>query len=106
MKPPMRHTAYKITTTKNAYGDYIANGTTSLICHFRYITDITVNTDNLAVQSDAMAWFEPDSGIVKNDLVTIDGEHFRIERVTKARRLRDPTVQFLKCDLQKYGLIS
>lgn len=106
MKPPMRHTAYKVTTTRNSYGDFVASGTTALICHFRYITEQVSSSDNETIQSDAMAWFEPDSGIEKEDIVTIDGEHFRVERVIKVRRLRDPTVLFIKVNLLKYGLIS
>lgn len=101
----MLHTAYKVTTTRNAYGDYVASGTTTHRCHFRYITELQIG-GNEVVQSDAMAWFEPDSGIVKGDIVTIDSEHFKIERVVKARRLHSTEVQFIKTYLMKYGLIS
>lgn len=106
MKPPMLHTAYKVSYTRNAYGDFIANGTTTLKCHFRYITEQVTSTSNETIQSDAMAWFEPDSGIEKKDIVTIDGQHFRVERVIKARRLRDAQVVFIKVELLKYGRIS
>ena len=106
MKPPMRHTAYKITTTRNAYGDYVVGASTALPCHFRYITGIETNLGSEAVRSDAMAWFEADSGISKNDILEIDDEGWRVERVVKARRLRDPDVQFLKVDLLRHGFIS
>ena len=53
-----------------------------------------------------MAWFEPDSGVEKEDVLLIDNENFRVERVIKARRLRDSSVQFIKVELLKYGLIS
>lgn len=111
MKPPMRHTAYKVTITRNAYGDYVASGETALKCHFRFITmqegaGGRQVRGNESVDSDAMAWFEPDSGIEREDLLKFEGEHFRVERVTKARRLRDPSVQFLKCELLKFGAIS
>lgn len=108
----MRHTAYKVTTTRNAYGDYIAAGETALICHFRYITIQAGGSSgrnirgNESVDADAMAWFEPDSGIEREDLIKFEGEHFRVEKVIKARRLRDPDVQFIKCELLKYGQIS
>lgn len=106
MKPPMNHTAYKLLYTRNVYGDFIASGTTELKCHFRYITEQITDSSNQTIQSDAMAWFEPDSGIEKQDIVQIDGENFRVERIVKARRLRNPNVLFLKCDLLKYGAIS
>jgi hypothetical protein len=106
MKPAMRHTAYKITTTRNAYGDYVAGARTAHVCHFRYITELLTTNGNEAVRSDAMAWFESDSGIVKKDILIIDGEGWKVDKVVKARRLRDSEVQFLKVTLMRYGLIS
>ena len=38
--------------------------------------------------------------------IKFEGEHFRVERVIKARRLRDTDVQFIKVFLLKYGTIS
>lgn len=106
MKPPMLHTAYKVTTTRNAYGDYIASGETALACHFRDITQVAQRDRNEQIDADALAWFEPDSGIVKNDIVKIEGQHFQVDRVIKARKLRNPNVQFIKCELVIYGVIS
>lgn len=101
----MMHTAYKVTTTRNTYGDFVASGETALKCHFRYITQ-QVEGNNETVTSDAMAWFEPDSGIDRQDIIKFEGEHFRVERVVKARRLRNPQVLFIKVELLKYGFIS
>lgn len=106
MKLPMRNTAYKVSTTRNAYGDYVAGSQTALPCHFRYITSLVSTGSSEALQSDAMAWFESDSGVVKGDILIIDDDGFKVERITKARRLRDTTVLFLKADLMKYGVIS
>lgn len=106
MRPPMLHTAYKVTTTRNAYGDFLPSGETALKCHFRYITEQVTETNSETIQSDAMAWFEPDSGVDRKDILKFDGEHFRVERVIKARRLRSPEVQFIKVELLKYGVIS
>jgi hypothetical protein len=106
MKPPMRHTAYKVTSTRNAYGDYVAGAKTAIVCHFRNVSNIVTTNGSEAFQSDAMAWFEPDSGIVKNDVLIIDDDGWIVERVIKARKLRDSSVQFIKVDLMKYGVIS
>jgi predicted nuclease of restriction endonuclease-like RecB superfamily len=105
MKPPMLHTAYKATTTRNAYGDYVSTGETALACHFREITNVLTELDEV-IQSDAMAWFEPDSGVEKLDILKIYGTYYRVEKVTKARRLRNPNVLFIKTELLKYGAIS
>ena len=106
MKPPMLHTAYKVTTTRNAYGDYIPSGEVALSCHFRYINEQVTSTNDETIQSDAMAWFEPDSGVDRKDIIKFEGEHFRVERVIKARRLRETAVQFIKVELLKQGIIS
>ena len=102
----MLYTAYKVNATRNAYGDFVAAGETSLPCHFRYITQAVLGENNETVSSDALAWFEPDSGIVRGDILKIDNEHFQVERITKARRLHSPTVQFIKVELRRYGIIS
>lgn len=105
MKPPMLHIAHKVTTTRNAYGDYLSSAETALKCHFRYITQQIID-GNETIQCDAMAWFEPDSGIDRNSIIKFEGEHFKVERVIQARRLRSPEVQFIKVELFKYGVIS
>ncbi len=102
----MLHTAYKVNYTRNEYGDYIATSSTEIKCHFRYINEVITNTTNEMIQSDAMAWFEPDSGLGINDLVLVDGNHYRIEKLIKARKLRNSDVQFLKASLSRYGVIS
>ena len=106
MRPPFTKTAYKVTTTRDAYGNYVTSGTTALMCHFRYITNVQETSGNQSMQSDAMAWFEPDSGIQVKDLIKYEGEHFTVERITRATRLRSNSVLFLKADLAKYGVIS
>lgn len=106
MKPPMNKTAYKVTTTRNAYGDFTASGTTTLKCHFREITFQSTNQSNEQIDCDAMAWFEPDSGVALQDIIKFEGEHYRVERLIKARKLRSKPVQFIKVELLKYGPIS
>ncbi len=105
MKPPMNHTAYKVASTRNAYGDYVAGAETTLKCHWRSITTLVPEQPE-QVQSDAMAWFEPDSGVVRGDIIKFEGTHWKVEKVTEARKLRQTAVQFIKCELLKYGAIS
>jgi len=106
MRPPMNHTAYKVTTTRNAYGDFTASGETALKCHVRIITFHNSTNADETTDSDALMWFEPDSGVVKQDIIKFEGTHYRVDRVVEARRLRSPAVQFLKVELMKYGVIS
>jgi len=102
----MLHTIYKVTTTRNAYGDFIASGEVALACHFREITQVAERSGNTQFDSDAMAWLEPDSGVVKQDILKFENTFYQVERITKARRLHNPTVQFIKVELVKYGNIS
>lgn len=106
MRPPMLNIAYKQVQTRNEYGDYTSTSEVALPCHFRFITEQVSADTNEQIQSDAMAWFEPDSGIERKDILKIEGEFFRVERVIKARRLRETAVQFIKVELLKYGVIS
>lgn len=102
----MLHTAYKVAYTRNAYGDYITTRLAKLPCHFRFINEVITSNPNEAVQSDAMAWFNPDAGLNKDGLLKINGENYRIEKVVEGRRLHSTNVQFIKCYLAKYGVIS
>lgn len=102
----MLHTAYKVSYTRNAYGDYLTTTEIYVKCHFREINQLVTDNNDQTVQSDAMAWFEPDSGIDKGSILHIEGEYYRVERIIKARKLHNPNVQFLKCELLKYGIIS
>jgi len=106
MKPSMLQLAQKVTSTRNAYGDYTTSITTDLKCHFREITQQVTDDSSEAIQSDAQAWFEPDSGIDRKDIIYIHGLYYIIQKVTKARKLSSPNVQFIKCELIKYGAIS
>jgi hypothetical protein len=106
MKPPMLHTAYKITTARNAYGDFDGTEETEYKCHFREISEEVSLSNNQTIQSDAMAWFEPDADINKKDILKIYNTFYRVEKLILARSLRNPSVQFIKTDLLKYGRIS
>ena len=101
MRPPMLHTAYKVDKVRNKYGDYEGSTENALPCHFR---EITALIDGLAdnIQSDALAWFMPDSGIVKGDVISFESTLYKVERLTKARRLRSTNVEFIKTELMRY----
>jgi len=106
MKPPLNQTAYLQTVTRNAYGDFSTNDETELACHFREINETVILGQNEQVQSDAMAWFSPDSEVDKGSIIKVYDEFYRVERVIKARTLNSSAIQFIKCYLIKYGAIS
>lgn len=93
-----------ITTTTDKHGDQKQSASTSLKCKFRYIsaTDKQVNSE--AFISEAMMWFTPDSGIVETNILKFDNQYWRVDRLVQARRLSDPTIQFLKAFVNKHSL--
>ena len=104
MKPPLNQIAYLVTYTRNAYGDFVTSTTTAIKCRIREINRIQIGV-NEEINSDAMGWFEPDSGIERNSIVLFDGVYYQVERVVKARTFSTP-VQFIKTEMKKYGQIS
>lgn len=102
----MLHIAYKQTTTRDAYNDFISSGEVALSCHFREINRVGTTGNNEQFDSDAMAWFEADSGVDRYDILKFEGTYYRVEQITKARRLHNPNVLFIKAELNKYGQIS
>lgn len=104
LSPRMTLTCYKVATTRNAAGDLIYGSETELACWFRDITDISINDQNRErTDSDALLWVEPDSGVVKGDIIKFEDVYFRVERLTNARRLPPfgTEIQFIKCELLK-----
>lgn len=106
MKPPLNNVAYLVSTTRNAYGDYTLSTEAKIPCHFREITGLSTTANNEVVVSDAMAWFEADSEVVKGSILRIEDTYYRVERLTKARPLYNVNVRFIKTELLKYGEIS
>lgn len=105
MKPNMTQTIVKVSASYNRFGDLDFDNTGQneyLIGKFRYITQLQITTQNREqVTADAMAWFNPDSGVVRGDVLHYDGEYFRVEKVVKARDLDSEAVHFIKCYLVK-----
>lgn len=98
----MLHTAYKVTKARGKYGDYNGSNQTALPCHFREITALQDVGISDTIQSDAMAWFEADSGVLKGDVIKFEDTLYKVERLTNARRLRNTQVLFIKTELNRY----
>lgn len=83
---------------------YDSGSYTTIKCKFRNILSIDYSggTNIEGITSDAMAWFAPDTVIQKGDIIIADGDYFRVEKIVKARKMVDATVQFLKVSLQKH----
>lgn len=102
----MHQTVYKVTHTRNEYGDYVASGETKLKCRFWEVNQIQITGNNEAIQSDAIMWLEPDIAVEEGDIFKFEGNHYRVEEVRKTKPLRRTALDFIKCRMTKYGAIS
>lgn len=93
-----------ITPTINEFGGYDTNSSVTESCRFREIP--TVRTGSYAQISDAdsMLWLGASSSVTEDKLILFDSKYYRIEKLTKARRLGETSIQFIKCELTRLNL--
>lgn len=98
-------TANLIITSKDKYGDQKQTSQTSISCRFRYITEIenSVNRESEGA-FDAIFWFAPETAVVEGSILQIESKYWRVNRLVRARRLTDTTVQFLKAYVKRHEL--
>lgn len=101
-------TVTKIVSKRNAYGDIVAaGGTVKINCRFRFIGEMDqINNREEQRGNLAMVWFPPSTDINFNDVILYQGVHYKITRRTDARRLGSTTVEFIKCTVSPYDMIS
>ena len=107
--PKLTQTAYKVTTTRNQYGDSVWGSLSSAIpCMYRDISTLGQSSGNREeVTLDGLFWLDSDQAVNKADIYKIGTEYIRIERVIPARdRLRSNTVHWHKCEVTKQRQIS
>lgn len=103
--PPLLHNITKINTTTDEYGGFVEGDSVAYKCHFREISNYDITNNPQLAQSDALCWLEADASVAERDVLVYNSDYYRVEKITKARRLRNPAVVFLKCELQKQGQI-
>ncbi len=89
-----------VSPTRNEYGDYQDTASTVLKCRFREISTMRRTMNQEISDADAQIWFTSSSGVHVGNIILFDGTYYQIERLTKARRLGETEVQFIKCDLK------
>ena len=86
--------------TRNGYGDYIEGVGVVESCRWRDITTERRSTNQEIIDADAMVWLKPTTTATVGCIILHDGIHYQVERFTKAKRLGESVVQFVKCDLK------
>ena len=89
-----------VAPTRNEYGDYISSSNTELACRFREINTVRRGSHEEYRDSDGMFWFKADSGVQKGNIILFEGTHYQVERITKARKLDDAEVHFIKAEVK------
>lgn len=98
-------TAKLIVTSKDKYGDQKQTSQTSISCRFRYITEVESNVNRESEEAfDAIVWVASDTAIVEGSILQIESKYWRVNRLVRARRLTDSTVQFLKAYVKRHEL--
>lgn len=98
----LTQTCTVIQSTVNAYGEQEHVSEEDVACRVREITALEQGATGEQETSDAMAWFEADADIQEATLFREGGETYRVQEVTKARRLGSSDVLFLKCLVEKH----
>lgn len=98
----MLQTFSLITTSRDAYGDQVESSSAEYACKFREITETDRYGNREDMRGDAMLWVEPSTPLEVGSIVEVENQKFRVERLTKARRMRSESVLFIKCLLEKY----
>lgn len=97
----------KIATTRNEYGDFVLGESETINCRFREINDITRGVDGREeLDADAMIHVATDSSVELNDILSYQGNGYKVTEITKARRGGETGVQFKKCLLTRERGIS
>jgi hypothetical protein len=102
----MVQTCELVEMSVDKFGDLVAQSISNEPCKFRFINSLTAADHRESIQSDAMVWFKPTAAVEEGKVFRIDGEFYRITRLTKARRLANSTVLFLKGLCEKYHSVD
>ena len=93
-----------LVTTTDEFGDQNTSSETSIMCRFRYITDIDKNVNREALGSEAMIWLSPDLTVSEGNIIFVDGGYWRIQKLVKARKMSGTTIEFYKAFVTRHTL--
>lgn len=86
-----------IATTRNDFGDEVEGVTQVLPCRWRDITLVRRGSHMDTSDANALVHFAADAPVERGSILKFDGEYYQVDEITKAKRLGETTVQFIKC---------
>ena len=89
----------------NKYGEEVFTSYMTVPCRFRYADSLNKQPGKEAISAVDNLWLEPNAPVEEGTVIYVDGHYYRIENITKARRMPS-TVVFLKCVLERHYDVS
>ncbi len=109
MKPEMNQNIVKVAMQLDRHGklrNFNPNLNETLIGRFRYATSVESGRQNMEESgSDGTAWFNPGENIARGNIISVDGETFKIKKIIYARTFEN-NIEFLKCPVERFNFIS
>lgn len=102
----LQQNATIITTQTDGYGDQVPIIGETILCRFRYITELDRrgHAEMVDTTNDAIIWFESTAPVLEGTIVLVDESYWRITRLVKARRLSGSSIEFIKTFVKKHEL--
>lgn len=90
-----------VNTTRDDFGQEITGVTETLNCRWRDITEVRRGANMDTNDAQSMVWFAAADQVkvTKGTILFYEGQYYQVDKCTKARRLGETTVQFVKCEV-------
>lgn len=90
-----------VNVSRDDFGQQITGVTETLNCRWRDITEIRRGANMDTNDAQSMVWFAAadQAKVSKGTILFYEGQYYQVDKCTKARRLGETTVQFVKCEV-------
>lgn len=88
-----------IGTTRDDFGQEITGTTQTLACRWRDMTRTNRGSNTDVNDADSLVHFKASAPVKRGSILLFDGDHYQVDKITKAKRLGETEKQFLKCEV-------
>lgn len=79
------------------FGDMVQESTETLPCRWRNITLVRRGSHQDGSDSDSLVHFQPDAPVYRGAILKYQGEYYKVDAITYAKKIASNTVEFIKC---------
>lgn len=101
---PLLQECQVVTVSRNAYGDYVETGSVTEPCRFRQIPTVKRTTNAELNDNDGIFWLAPTTAAQEGSILKYDGIYYQVDRLTRARKLHDTIVRFIKAEVKVFDI--